>query len=132
MINNLYSNTIRKSLSILNKRELLYLSMLTTIQVVLGFLDLLGVAAIGVLGSIATSGIQNKPYGDRVTLILEFLNIENKPLDTQSIVIGTIAATLLVTRTILSILITKKTLFYLSNKSAELTSKLLSKMFTII
>jgi ABC-type multidrug transport system fused ATPase/permease subunit len=130
MINNLYSNTIRKSLSILNKRELLYLSMLTTIQVVLGFLDLLGVAAIGVLGSIATSGIQNKPYGDRVTLILEFLNIENKPLDTQSIVIGTIAATLLVTRTILSILITKKTLFYLSNKSAELTSKLLSKMFT--
>lgn len=44
--------------------------MLTTIQVILGFLDLLGVAAIDVFGSIAISGIQNTPCGDRVTFVL--------------------------------------------------------------
>jgi ABC-type multidrug transport system fused ATPase/permease subunit len=100
------------------------------IQVSLGILDLIGVAAIGMLGSLAISGVQSKQPGNRVFSVLEFLNIENSTLQFQATVLGILAAFLLLTRTLLSVLITKRIMHFLSRRGAELSSILINDLLS--
>jgi ATP-binding cassette subfamily C protein len=53
------------------------LAIVVGFQVTLGFLDLLGVAAIGILGALSITGLQSSKPGDRVNQALELLNIQN-------------------------------------------------------
>ena len=46
------------------------------IQIAFGLLDLAGVALVGILGALAITGVQSKTPGDRVSAVLQFLNLE--------------------------------------------------------
>jgi len=59
-------------LSSVDKRKL---SFVVILQVFLGALDLLGVLAIGLLGTLSVTGIQSKVPGDRVNRVLSILQI---------------------------------------------------------
>lgn len=109
-------------------RKKLYLVIV--IQVSLGILDLIGVAAIGMLGALAISGVESKQPGNRVLAVLEFLQIENSTLQFQAAVLGISAAILLLTRTLLSVLITKRIMHFLSRRGAELSSILISDLLS--
>ena len=127
------SDTSQKSLlrnvsgivQLFSKVEKAKLSVLVAVQIVLSLLDLLGVATIGIIGALAVRGVQSQAPGDRVSAFLEFLNIENQTLQTQVAILGTIVVVSLVGRTIISIFLTKKSLLFLSRRSAKLTSDLL-------
>lgn len=99
------------------------------IQILFGFLDLLGVAVIGVIGAVAISGVQAQVPGNRVSAVLDFLNLENFSLQSQAAILGLIAATLLISKTVLSIIFMRKTMFFLSRRSAVLSSQLVAKLF---
>ena len=100
------------------------------LQISLGFLDLLGVAAIGILGALSVSGIQSGTPGNRVNSALEFLNISEFAFQTQVTIIGISAAALLIGRTIFSIFFTRRTLFFLSRRAAKISSDLVSKLLS--
>ncbi len=100
------------------------------IQVFLGFLDLIGVAAIGVLGALAVNGIQSKQPGNRVNSVLEFMNLTSFSFQNQVAIIGVSAALILVTRTILSVILFRRILFYISSKSAQISSLLIKKVLS--
>jgi ABC-type bacteriocin/lantibiotic exporter with double-glycine peptidase domain len=93
-------------------------------------LDLIGVAAIGMLAALAISGVESRQPGNRVLKVLELLQIENSTLQFQAAVLGISAAILLMTRTLLSVLITRRVLHFLSRRGAELSSILISDLLS--
>jgi ABC-type multidrug transport system fused ATPase/permease subunit len=113
--------------SILPKSDLRKLTIVAAIQILLSLFDLAGVAAIGILGALSVSGIQSRQPGDRVGNILEFLGINSWQFQDQVAVIGLFAAMTLIFRTVMSIYLTKRTLIFLSHKSAFISSKLISR-----
>ena len=122
------SSTYAEMLFILEARDRGKLALSVILQVILGFLDLLGVAVIGILGAVAVSGIESKSHGNRVQAVLEFLGISTFTVQAQAAILGLAACLMLLLRTILSILILKRTLAFLSNRSAQISSSLVSKL----
>jgi asparagine N-glycosylation enzyme membrane subunit Stt3 len=98
------------------------------LQVGLGFLDLLGVAAFGVLGALAVTGVQSQQPGNRVSAVLEFFGLSDFSFQQQVAVIAITAASILVIRTILSILITKRIYYFLSRRGAVISSSLIARL----
>ncbi len=121
-------STIGRSIRILSRADRQKLSTIVLIQILMGWLDLLGVLAIGLLGALSVTGLQSQSPGDRVTQVLRFLHISNSPFQTQAAVIGVSALVLLVGRTILSIFFTRRVLFYLSRRGAKISSDLISRL----
>jgi ABC-type multidrug transport system fused ATPase/permease subunit len=106
---------------VLSKKDKQKLSRVLSIQVALGFLDLLGVATIGALGALAVRGIQSQSPGTKVTRILEFARISNLSFQNQVMALAIFATILLISRTLLSVFFTRKILRFLSVRSAQLT-----------
>jgi ATP-binding cassette subfamily C protein len=85
------------------------------------------VAIFGAIGALAIRGVQSKSAGDRVNSLLEFLHLNNFTFQQQVAILGITAVTILVLKTLSSIWITRRTLFYLARKGAELSSDLFRK-----
>ncbi len=57
---NRYFEAVRASASILPKGDKSKIFAVTTVQVALSFLDLIGVALVGIVGAISITGIQSQ------------------------------------------------------------------------
>ena len=104
--------------------------ILVILQAGIGFIDLLGVAAMGVLGALAVTGIQSQMPGDRVSQVLDLIGISEFSFQGQVAFLGLLAGVILVTRTVVSVFITRKALFFLSRRSAMITSMLVSRLLS--
>ena len=122
--------TIGRSFRVFSRRDQKRIIAVVILQISLGFLDLLGVAAIGILGALSVSGIQSGAPGNRVNSALQILQISEFSFQTQVAIIGLSAATLLIGRTIISIFFTRRTLFFLSRRGAQISSDLVSKLLS--
>jgi ABC-type multidrug transport system fused ATPase/permease subunit len=122
------STTLTRSLEVFTRRDKRNLILVTAIQIVMGVIDLIGVAMIGVLGALAVNGIQSKLPGNRVSYVLRQLHIENLEFQTQIAIIGSLAGGMLIGRTLISIAFTRRTLFFLSKKAADISSRLIDKL----
>lgn len=119
---------VKKSIATLPPTDRKKLSFVAIIQIVLGGLDLIGVALVGALGALAVSGVQSRQPGDRVSFLLSSLHISELKFQQQFAVIGLLAASALIGRTFLSILFTRRTLFFLSRRGAKLSSDLIERL----
>ena len=126
--NFLRTTTLYTSLTLLSRNDQYKIFAVALIQILLGFLDLAGVAIMGVLGSLAVTGIQSKTPGHRVSSALEFLSIGSQPFQTQVAILGGLAVILLLGRTILTIYFTRRTLFFLGNRGSKASADLISKV----
>jgi ABC-type multidrug transport system fused ATPase/permease subunit len=122
--------TWMRSLQVLPKTDRPKILFVILLQAGLGIIDLIGVAAIGVLGALSVTGVQSQQPGDRVSSVLGALGISEISFQSQVAVLGIGAAFLFVFRTILSILITRKILFFLSHRGALLSSKLAGQLLS--
>lgn len=113
---------------IFSKTERKKLAILALAQVSLGILDLLGVALIGLVGALAVTGVQSSSPGNRVSGVLNLLGIQNLSFQQQIAVLGLGATAFLIARTVLSVFFTRKSLFFLSRKSANLSLELTQKL----
>jgi ABC-type multidrug transport system fused ATPase/permease subunit len=123
-------NIFFRSAHLFSRRDQKKIVGVVILQVSLGFLDLLGVAAIGMLGALSVSGIQSGTPGNRVNSALRFLHISEFGFQTQVAIIGISAAALLIGRTLFSIFFTRRTLFFLSRRGAQISSELVSKLLS--
>lgn len=120
----LRESVVSKALSKLSKPDRTKLLILAVIQAILGGLDLIGVALIGLLGALSVTGLQSKQPGDRVGAFLRILHLSDMSFQTQSAIIGSLAATFLMLKTSLSILLTRKALKFLAIRAAMLSTTL--------
>ena len=100
-------------------------------QILINFLDLAGVGVIGIIGAITVSGIQSKIPSGRFFGLLSELGLLDLTFQVQVALLGVSAALLLITRTITSIYLTKKTLFFFSRRGGEISAELVKKLFEL-
>lgn len=122
------NSVIARSARILSKSDRKKVIAVIVIQILFGLLDLAGVAIFGVLGALAVTGLQSKGPGNRVSTVLEILHLENQSLQTQATILGLIATALLVSKTFFSVIFIRKTVFFLSRRSATISANLISKV----
>lgn len=127
---------LKRAFQVLSARDKHRIIVVLFLQVFIGFLDLLGVLAIGLLGALTVSSIQIQQSVSQVNFALELLNLSESSFQFQILILGFGAVILMVGRTFISIIFTRRTLFFLSNRgasiSANLVSRLLSQPLTII
>lgn len=122
--------TIGRSARVLSRADKRKIVIVIIFQIFLGLLDLAGVAAIGILGSLAVRGVSSQQPGDRVEVVLGYLHLSNQSFQTQAAAIGCLAAGLLISRTILSVIFARRTLYFLSRRGARISSTLISKLLS--
>jgi ATP-binding cassette, subfamily B, bacterial PglK len=130
MKNNLFIKQMTQVLSIYDKRDKEKLFLVALSQVFLAILDLIGVALLGVIGALSVYGIQSKSPGNRVNQLLELINLDQLSFQRQVAVLGGIAAFILIFKTLVSIYLVKRTLLFVSNRGALVSSNLIRDLFS--
>ena len=130
-LRNLKRRSLVFAVKLLSKRERLLLVTVIIVTLILAILDLVGVALIGVIGSLSITGISSAQTGDRVSKALGLLKIESLDFESQIIVVSVLAAILLIGKTILSLILIRRTLFFMARRSAVVSADLVSRYFTI-
>ena len=126
----LRNGPISRSIRILSRHDRRKILYITIIQTLMSLLDLLGVVAIGLLGAVSVSGIQSQPAGGQINSLLSFIGLQNSTFQTQALVLSLLAVALLVGRTVLSIFFTRRIIFFLSYKAAEISANLIFNLLS--
>jgi ABC-type multidrug transport system fused ATPase/permease subunit len=124
------SSTLGRSARVLTKSDQKKTLGFVALQISLGVFDLLGVVAIGILGALAVSGVKSGSNGSKVEWVLKALNLDGLTFQQQTAALGIISVGLLVTRTILSVLVSRKILFFLSSRGSRISSMLVAKLLS--
>jgi ATP-binding cassette subfamily C protein len=122
------SMVIRNCFVLLSKKEVARLKIVTLAQLILAFLDLAGVIAIGLIGTLSVYGIQSRLPSGQLVWILDFFNISDWNLQSQVAIIGLVAATILISKTLISAWINRRTILFLSNRSADISIRIIRKL----
>jgi len=123
-----FIKTFSRSLKLLDfkdRKKIIYISLF---QTSLGLIDLLAIALVGVLGALTVNGIQSRAPGNRVSNALKLLQLDTLSFHAQVTVIGILAATTLIGRTLLSAYFARKVIFFLSLRSAKISGNLVRKL----
>ena len=126
----LMNSVLRDVFDVLPKRDRQRISFVVILQIFMGLLDLLGVALIGVLGALAVSGVQSSQPVERVSSFLDVMHLSSRTFQEQAAILAIAAASVLVFRTLFSVIFTRRTLFFLSRRGAALTTSLVSKLLS--
>jgi ABC-type multidrug transport system fused ATPase/permease subunit len=118
-------DVIRESIKLLDPVTRRKYYLVSILQIFLSLLDLLGVALVGVIAALTLRGVKSEAPGDRTQSVLNFFHMDNLTFQSQVAVLAAVTVILLVGKTIVSILITRRTLIFLSNRSAAITSDLI-------
>jgi ABC-type multidrug transport system fused ATPase/permease subunit len=121
---------LRQVLSVYNKKDKEKLFLVAISQIFLAFLDLLGVALLGVIGALSVYGIQSKSPGNRINQTLELTNLDQFNFQQQVAILGGIAAFVLIFKTIVSVFLVRKTLLFVSRRGAIISSNLVRDLFS--
>ena len=112
-------------LSFLGRKEKQKLIQLTIGQILLSFLDLIGLFLIGLLGALVISGVQSQDPIESVVELLNLLQLNNLSFQAQAASLAILSTGFFVLRTFLSIYFTRKTLYLLSESAAVISNSLL-------
>lgn len=124
-----YRNTIIwRSLKIFSRSDRIKILVVVLSQFAFGLLDLVSVGLLGVLGSLSISGVRGQATGNRVSWVVDFLNLDGQDLKTQAIIVASLAAMLLITKTLLSLIFVRRTTFFLARRAALISSNLISNV----
>ena len=93
-------------------------------------MDLLAIAIVGVLGALTIRGINSQEPGNRVNSVLNFFHLSNFSFQSTVAILGLLAGLLLISRTLASVFLTRKTYFFLARRGAYISSLLVSKLLT--
>lgn len=122
------SSGVWKTILLLNPAERIKLLVFAVIQVLVNFLDLVGIVFVGALGALSVQFAQGGAAGNRVKFVLEIFRLSNLSFQNQILFLGITASSILILRTILSSYFTHKTFFFLAGVNASLSKDLVSRI----
>ena len=123
------SSTASAAFRALAKDEKTRLFRFTIFNSLLAILDLIGVVVFGLIGTLAIRGIQNIAPSPRILSILGYLNLENQDFRLVLFYLTLLGSSFLVTKTILSIYITKKQIIFFNSIGASISNDILINAF---
>jgi ABC-type multidrug transport system fused ATPase/permease subunit len=110
------------------KRKFLFAGIL---QTALGLFDLIAILIIGIIGSLAVAGISGFNQPGAVEKITRTLHISGYSFQKQIAILAIFSAFFLISKTLVSMWITKKTLGFLGNQGREISNKLLTNLLQL-
>jgi ABC-type multidrug transport system fused ATPase/permease subunit len=123
-----YLESVRSAASVLPEGDKKKIITVCFVQVSLSFLDLIGVALVGVIGALSITGIRGGETGNRTSKVLTFLNLDSFGFYNQVIILAVASVFMLIGRTALSMFFTRRYLRFLATRSATISSNLFSKL----
>ena len=127
-INTIKDSAFYRASSLLDARDRKKIYLIIGAQILMGLLDLMGVVAIGALGALSVQGLESRHAGNKVTVVLRILHINSYSFQTQVSILGLGAAFVLILKTLLSIIFTRRIFFFLSRRGARLSADLISRV----
>jgi ABC-type multidrug transport system fused ATPase/permease subunit len=114
-------------LSLTQKKKLFIFAFF---QALVGIFDLIGIALMGAVGAIAITGLQTNSSPKSLEKYFAILNLESEPFQFQVAVVASLAIFFMIARTLFSAYILKKALFFLATLSADISEKIIAKLFS--
>ena len=116
---------VRRAVALLAPRQRRRLVLAAGVQVALNLLDLVGIALIGLVAAVAASGVGAKsPLPGWASTILSWFGLENLTVSQLSVIIALAAVFVLVSKTVLQALMTRRISRFLANRQAEVSASL--------
>jgi ATP-binding cassette subfamily C protein len=129
-------NYFYRSVDLLEKKDKSKLLLVTFVQIGLAILDLIAVTLIGIVTALTLSGIQSKSPPEQIGRILELFGAQDLNFQLQVAILGTLAAVIMVTKTLSSVFLVRRILEFLAFKSAlvsvSLTKKVMNQPYEFI
>jgi ABC-type multidrug transport system fused ATPase/permease subunit len=122
--------TYKRFSRLLSRPDRSKLGIILVLQILVSFLDVVGIALIGMVGALTITGIQSSSPAGRISQVLEALQLADNSFQSQVAILGLAAVTVLLSRTFISIYFTRKTLYFFTLRGALLSSQLVSKLLS--
>ena len=113
-----------KGLKLISRDDRRRFTFVATLQASMALLDLVGVAFVAILAGLSIKGVQSKSPEERTNEALNLLGIQNLEFQNQVAVLGVAATLFFILKTVLTIFSSRKILFFLARKSAEISKDL--------
>jgi ABC-type multidrug transport system fused ATPase/permease subunit len=125
------STSIKKAWGLIPKRNKPQILVLAIIQALVSLFDVIGVAFTGLLGVVSVNALQGGKPSNTVLKALDYLRLENLPMNSQIQILSGVTITILLGKTLASIQLAKATTRLLSNLSATTSSRILQDFFAL-
>lgn len=129
IVSKVRASIVWKSAALFDKKDRQKILAVVLIQILLSFLDLIGVALVGLLGALGVAGIQSRRPEGAVQNILSQLGIANLDFQQQALVLGILSTAILIARTAFSVIFTRRILFFLSRRAAAISEQTVRALF---
>jgi ABC-type multidrug transport system fused ATPase/permease subunit len=116
--------SVRASLGLLTRRDRRLTVVAGIVQMSLGLLDLLGVALIGIVAAVAVSGIDPSSMSPTMQAWIDRLGLGDLTASQLVGLIALLAVLLLVTKTLVSAILTRRMMRFLANRQADVSARL--------
>jgi ABC-type multidrug transport system fused ATPase/permease subunit len=125
------SNIITRSFSVFSRRDKKLGIVIVLVNVILGVMDLFGVIAIGLVGSLAVFGISSGKTNQNVENFFAHFGLVGLSFQAQAGILTLLASVLFIGRTVISMFISRRVLHFLSRRAALISSELLNKLLQL-
>jgi len=115
---------IRASLKLLSKRDRRLLALITVAQMSTAFLDLFGILLLGLVTALSLSIMSSMPQPTIIQSALETFGLEQADPVTVALSLAVIAGALLITKSALNMVLTRRILRFLANRQALVSGRL--------
>ena len=121
---------LRASLRLLSRRDRKRLVLITGAQMSTAFLDLLGILLVGLVTALSLSVMSSTPQPAIVQRALDTLGISQKDPVSVAISLAAISGCLLVAKSVLNMLLTRRILRFLANRQASVSGRLAASLLS--
>jgi ABC-type multidrug transport system fused ATPase/permease subunit len=118
----------KRSIALLSKTERRKMYWFSLAQLVAGTFDLVGVALIGIIGIIAVGALKGSDGSLVVSKLVDLFGLDLYTQQMQVGILSALAAAILIIRSILSIVVTRRAYVYLALLAAEFSSNLMNSL----
>lgn len=121
--------SVKGTLSLISTRDRYILSLVIIAQTFLSIFDLIGIGLIGLVVVLGTSSI-TETQSPRIESILDFFSLEEIDTPDLLLILSSLAAILLVSKSFISYAITRSAYRFLAKKQAKLSERLIKELLS--
>jgi ABC-type multidrug transport system fused ATPase/permease subunit len=125
-----HTTPIYRALKTLSRRDQRLILSVVLLQISFGVLDVIGIGLVGIVASLAINNAGTLDPSSRIYWFISQVGLENTPRQGQVTVLALVAACLLISKTLFTIYFTRRIIFFLSRKGAQLSADLISRLFS--
>ena len=126
-VKSILTGDLKRVFNVYNRKTKASLAIFATLQILLSILDLVGVFLIGALALESAGSINPAEKSNGSNLLTRMLGFDHFDQSSRIVFIALLAMTVLISKTFLSVIFTKKSMYFLSNKATTIAHDVFSK-----